>query len=105
MRYRPGSDPEEKLNREKVVWTKVYIRENGNGRRIKQLCVSKIELPCYSVEFYKKICVYCGISGTSRVLGNSVKLYPKCTNCSEKPDVQRWKRKALVTNDLGKKKK
>ena len=53
------------LNREKEVSTKVYVREN-------LLCVSKIGLPYYSVEFYKKICVYCGISGTSRVLGNSI---------------------------------
>ena len=62
------------------MFKKVFVRENLS-------CVSKIELPYYSVAFYKKIWVWCGVSGTSRMLGDAVEKYPKCTNCQEKPDV------------------
>ena len=86
------------LIREKEILQKVFVRENLS-------CMSKIELPYYSVDLYKKICVYCGISGTNRMLGNAIEHYPKCNNCSQKPDVLRRKREADVANDLGKKKK
>ena len=76
----------------------MFVREN-------LLCTSKIELPYYSVDFYKKICVYCGLAGTSRLLGNAVDFYPKCPNCEAKPDVRRPKRKTVVENDLATKKK
>lgn len=85
------------LKTEREIFKKVFVRENLS-------CVSKIELPYYSVAFYKKICVWCGVSGTSRMLGDAVEKYPKCTNCQEKPDVLRRKRKAVTKNDLGKKK-
>ena len=76
----------------------IYARENIS-------CVSKIELPYYSVDFYPKICIYCGITGTSRMLGNSVEYYPKCIECKDKPEVNRRKRKGLTESGLVKKKK
>ena len=76
----------------------IYVRENLS-------CASKIELPYYAVDHYPKICIYCGVKGTSRSLGSSLETYPKCEACKEKPDVQRRKRKTVVQNDLGKKKK
>ena len=76
----------------------IYVRENIS-------CASKIELPYYSVDHYPKICIYCGVKGTSRSLGSSVEIYPKCDVCKEKPDVQRRKRKTPVQNDLENKKK
>ena len=77
---------------------KIFVRENIS-------CASKIELPYYSVDFYPKICIYCGIKGTTRSLGNLTECYPKCESCKEKPDVPRRKRKNVVAADLGKKKK
>ena len=91
-----GTGGEPKIQRE--IFQKVFVRENLS-------CVSKIELPYYSVPFYKKICVWCGVSGTARVLGDGVEKYPKCANCNEKPDVLRRKRKSVTKNDLGKGKK
>ena len=76
----------------------IYVRKNIS-------CASKIELPYYSVDNYPKICIYCGVKGTSRSLGNSAETYPKCEACKEKPDVQRRKRKTIVQTDLGNKKK
>ena len=63
-------------------------------------CSCKIELPYYSVDHFPKICIYCGITGTTRTLGESVECYPKCIECKEKPDVNRRKRKSLVESDL-----
>ena len=68
-------------------------------------CSSKIELPYFTVDFYPKVCIYCGVTGTSRTLGNSVEHYPKCLKCAGKPDVVRRKRKALGAADLSKKKR
>ena len=42
----------------------LFVRENISWS-------SNIELPYYTVDVYPKICIYCGISGTSRTLGNS----------------------------------
>ena len=75
---------------------KLFVRENLS-------CTSKIELPYYSVDSYKKICVYCGLPGTSRMLGDGIEFYPKCPNCNAKPAVARCKRKTVVDSDLSKK--
>ena len=71
----------------------IFARENIS-------CSSKIELPYYTVDFFPKICIYCGILGTSRTLGNSTEHYPKCIECGDRPDVVRRKRKAVVASDL-----
>ena len=76
----------------------IFARENIS-------CSSKIELPYYTVDIFPKICIYCGIPGTSRILGNSIENYPKCIECGDKPDVIRRKRKAVVASDLNNKKK
>ena len=70
---------------------KVHIRENTS-------CA-------YSVDFYPKVCIYCGVQGTTRTLDNSVEYYPKCGNCSGKAEVPRRKRKAVVAKDLNQKKR
>ena len=55
--------------------------------------------------YISKICIHCGVSGTSRTLGNSVENYPKCLECKAKPDILRQKRKIVTEKDLGNKKK
>ena len=76
----------------------LFVRENIS-------CSSNIELPYYTVDVYPKICIYCGISGTSRTLGNYKENYPKCMDCNEKPDIVCRKRKSVIEKDLAKKKK
>ena len=76
----------------------IFVRENLS-------CASKIEIPYYSVDNYAKICIHCGVKGTSRTLGNSIENYPKCIDYTGKPDIRRRKRKAVTENDLAKKKK
>ena len=51
--------------KEKEMIEKVFVRENLSSN-------SKIELPYYSVDFNKKICMYHGFAGTSRLLGEGV---------------------------------
>ena len=75
---------------------RVYIHENLS-------CASKIELPYYSVGFFKKICVHCGVAGTSRLLGDALDVYPKCAHCKDKAVVRRPKRKTVVAGDLASK--
>ena len=53
--------------------------------------MSKIELQYYSVDNFQKICIHCGVEGTSRTLGNSVEHYPTCIECKDKPDINRLK--------------
>ena len=87
-----GNDRDEKhLN-------SIYVRENIS-------CSSTIELPYYSMDHFPKICIYCGIAGTTHRLGDSVECYPKCNECKEKTDVNGRKRKSLVESHLTKKKK
>ena len=74
----------------------LFVRENIS-------CASTIELPYYTVDFYPKICIHCGTSGTSRTLGTSKENYPKCINCCDKPDIVRRKRKSVIEKDLAKK--
>jgi DNA-directed RNA polymerase subunit RPC12/RpoP len=89
----PCSAAEEKLRE------RVFVRENLS-------CASNIELPYYSVDFYKSVCIYCGREGTGRQLNISDTTYPKCNNCGAKPDVVKRKRNKVVAEDLagGKKK-
>ena len=70
----------------------VFVRANIS-------CKSKIELPYYSVACYPLVCIYCGIGGMHRTLNTSVK-YPKCTNCHDKLNVPRRKRKTVVQDDF-----
>ena len=76
----------------------VFPRENLS-------CGSNIELPYYSIESYKKICIYCGGEGTGRTLEDSIQNYPKCRLCECKQDIPRRKRKAMTEGDLNSKKK
>ena len=78
---RSGGEP--KIQRE--IFQKVFVRENFSY-------FSKIELPYYSVPFYKKICVWCGVSGTANVLRDGVEKYPKCANCKLKNDLGKGKK-------------
>ena len=84
--------------KDRKLLNNIHVRENIS-------CSSKIELPYYSVDHFPKICIYCGVRGTSRSLGSSPETYPKCESCKEKPEVQRRKRKAVLNSDLLKKKK
>ena len=86
-----GNDKDEKYLKT------IFVRENISFSR-------KIELPYYTVDVFPKICNYCGTPGTSRTLGNSVENYPKCVDCSDKPEVVCRKRKAVTESDLSKKK-
>ena len=89
----PCSHAEEKLR------DRVFLRENLS-------CASKVELPYYSVDFYKAVCIYCGREGTGRQLNISDVAYPKCNSCNTKPDVIKRKRSKVVAEDLaGRKKK
>ena len=87
------------LEDEKIRET-VFAREN-------MTCASDMELPYYSVDFFKPVCIYCGREGTTRQLNATELVYPKCNSCSSKPDVLRRKRKSVDEQDLqsGKKKK
>ena len=87
-----GRDPQGEIE----MLKRVYIRENLS-------CDSKIELPYYSVDFFKKICVHCGVAGTSRLLGDALDVYPKCAHCKDKAVVRRPKRKTVVAGDLASK--
>ena len=84
--------------KDRKLLNNIHVRENIS-------CSSKIELPYYSVDHFPKICIYCGVRGTSRSLGSSPETYPKCESCKGKPDVQKRKRKAVLHSDLLKKKK
>ena len=47
--------------KEKHVASKVFAREN-----LSFSCLSQIELPYYSVDFYTKVCIHCGMQGNNR---------------------------------------
>ena len=53
----------------------IFARENIS-------CTSKIELPYYSVDHLPKICIHCGVGGTSRTLSNSVEHYPSASTAT-----------------------
>ena len=74
----------------------IFVKENIS-------CTSKIELPYYSVDFSPKICIYCGMTGTSRTLGSSVEFYPKCLSCKDNTDILRRKRKTTIVGDFSRK--
>ena len=90
-----GGEP----NQEKTIAEKVFTRGN-------LFCNSKVELPYYSVDFFPKVCIHCGLQRDGRTLGNSTEVYPKCNiNCASKAEVRRQKRKSVVSSDLNQKKK
>ena len=80
-------------DRDEEILKVIFARENLS-------CSSKIELPYYGVDHYPVVCVYCGVTGTKRTLNTSAENYPKCNNCSEKPDVVRRKRKFYYRKTL-----
>ena len=85
-------------NDDERVQKKVFVRENLS-------CLSKIELPFFSVDSYKPICIYCGAEETSRTLRTNDDYYTKCNNHEHKEDDPRRKRKTNRADDLRKKKK
>ena len=90
-----GADKDEKHLKD------IYVRENLS-------CSSHIEIPYYAklLDHYPKVCIYCGVSGTTRTLGNNPKYYPKCvTVCKDKPNINSRKRKTVEKEDLTKSKK
>ena len=68
----------------------VFIREN-------LACSSKIELPYYSVDAYKDVCIHCGLL----LIGEGTEEnYPKCNRCSSEPDVKRTMERTITSTDL-----
>ena len=62
--------------KDRKLLNSIYVRRNIS-------CSSKIELPYYSVDHFPKICIYCGVRGTSRSLSSSLKARPKCESCKK----------------------
>ena len=83
---------------EEEIQKRVFARENLS-------CKSNIEIPYYSAQGYKPICVYCGTDGTKRTLHISDVNYPKCIQCGAREDIPRRKRKNITSDELQKKKK
>ena len=83
--------------KEEKITKIVFARENLS-------CQGNIELPYFSIESYKKICIYCGIAGTNRILEASITNYPKCKRCENKPDIPKRKVKVIIESDLNMKK-
>ena len=86
--------PEER--EEQKIRETVYTRENLS-------CSSKVELPNFSVDHLKPVCVHCGCEGTGRTLNISEINYPKCSQCGSKDDVPKRKRKIVTAEDLANK--
>ena len=82
--------------------------ENQEERKISETdfarenlsCQSKVELPYYSTDFLKSVCIYCGTEETTRTLQINQAAYPKCKGCEQEADIPRWKRKLITTDDL-----
>ena len=51
------------------------------------------------------VCVHCGCEGTGRTLNISEINYPKCSQCGNKDDVPRRKRKFATAEGLANKRK
>ena len=56
-----------------------------------------MELPYYSCENLKPVCIFCGSGGKNLV--TSVEHYPKCTKCKNKKDILKRKRKIVTESD------
>ena len=78
-------------------------REDRDEKYLKIIYATE-NISCAS-KLLSYVCIYCDITGTSRMLGNSVEYYSKCIECKDKPEVNRRKRKGLTESDLVKKKK
>ena len=59
----------------------MYLVKNLDSCIHKELCSRSVLSDYYSLDFYPKICIYCGVKGTSRSLTNSTECYPKCESC------------------------
>ena len=79
-----------------AVLEKVYARDYI-------ACTSNIELPYYSSDRAKIICIFFGKGGKKLITSDEA--YPKCENCKNKKDVTKRKRKTLTSGDLLAKKK
>ena len=94
LEYVCGSSFQEFLgdtsNRDNTIFERVFVKENLS-------CSSNIELPYYSCENLKPVCIFCG-SGKNVV--TSVEFYPKCNKCKGEKDIAKRKRKTVVANDL-----
>lgn len=83
-------------NKDLVILENVFVKENLS-------CLVNIELPYYSCDHLKSICIFCGSGGKNLI--KSPEFYPKCQRCKNKKDVPRRKRKQTCASDLGSKKK
>ena len=81
--YEGPENPEER----KISETD-FARENLS-------CQSKVELPFYSIDFLKPVCIYCGTEETTRTLQINQAAYPKCKGC----ELFRRKRKLITIDD------
>ena len=76
------------------VTKKVFVRENIS-------CATIMESSYYTCKVYQQVCVKCGKS--RKLLPPDVTYYPQCEKCP-KERVKVPKRKAVVEDDLKKKK-
>ena len=83
---------------EEKISESVFSQENLS-------CQSKIELPYYSIDFLKPVCIYCGKEGTKRTIEVNQVVYPKCKECEKENDIPHRKRKLVTSDDLQKKSK
>ena len=82
-------------NRDTTTFPLVFPRENLR-------CTSNVELPYYSCDNLKPVCIYCGCNKT---VTKTIEFYPKCSRCKGGKDIAKRKRKTVVANDLVAKKK
>ena len=85
----------DKDNSDGTIFEKVFVKENLS-------CSSNIELPYFSCDNLKPICIYCG---TGKNVIKSITFYPKCAKCKNEKDIPNRKRKTIVASDLTTKKK
>ena len=82
-------------NRDTTTFALVFARENLS-------CTSNVELPYYSCDNLKPVCIYCGCN---KNVTKTIEFYPKCSRCKGEKDIAKRKRKTVVANDLVSKKK
>ena len=84
-------------NKDLLILKAVFVKEN-------LACSINIELPYYSCDFLKVICIYCGCGGKNLI--TTPESYPKCQKCKNEKDVPKRKRKWKMTclSDLSSKK-
>ena len=82
-------------NKDLLIFKAVFVKENVS-------CSINIELPYYSCDFLKVICIYCGCDGKNLI--TTPESYPKCQKCKNEKDVLKRKRKTMCLTDLSSKK-